>query len=645
MRLSVALGIALIWSGAQAQMKIPAVQLAKPPVIDGVVSDGEWDGASHVTGFIDPNTEKPAEDQTEVWLAYDSEAVYVAFKLHDSQPDKIVATSTQPGTLGNEDMAELYVDPFNKKEWDSTNYFRCNSRGVQDEYLAGGRSAKKEWRGSWQCKTSINNSGWVAEMRIPWKIMNLPVKGKRTASVVFRRFQLRSMLSSSVPNLGTQMWFNRSAEWHDIEIPESKVNPLSYQAYLSPSASRGRFDAASGLDVRYRLTPQLTALASFNPDFENVEQSVSSIEFSRAERYLDDSRPFFNEGNSFIDVYDSYGSAFYSRRIADFDFGAKAYGNIGSKHELGAFATQTGDSETNAMFRYAYKFTPTSSATFYGTSHDAEGLQNRLYGTRLLYGKGSWMGLLTSALSDDDGLTNSAGSARVSYSSTKWSGGAVYSWVEPGFNPAIGYCSFDNERGAAASVEYTEMYSKGYLRMFDSWLSAQSFEHYDGSNQTRSFSPSVSFQTKNNIYLQLSATLEDFEAEAERTATCKMSFFDTKYTDQLTLGATAGTRAGRNTSYYSARIRRRIAPNVDVGLTYARQEYLGITEQTVFTVGWIIDPKRTLTARTVYRQGKTNAFLAFKSAGFTGMDWYLIVGDPNAQEWKDRIVVKLVWAW
>lgn len=645
MRLWVALGMALVWSGTQAQMKIPAVKLAKPPVIDGVLSEGEWDGATHLTGFIDPNNGKPVADQTEVWLAYDSEAIFVAFRMADSEPGRIKATSTQPGSLGAEDTAELWIDPFNKKEWGNTSSFQCNCKGVQGEYLAGGRSAKKEWRGAWQSKAKVSEQGWTAEMRIPWNLMFLPSKGKHDVLVMFRRYQLHSNIQSILPDVGQQWRFDRAGTWTDVDIPASKTKPASFQAYLSPQLINGRFDATAGLDIRYRLSPQFTALASFNPDFANTEQSVASIEFSRAERYLDDSRPFFNEGNSFIDVTDSYGSAFYSRRIADFDFGAKAFGNVGSRHEIGAFATQSGDSETNGMFRYAYKFTPRSSVTLYGTSHQSDAYENQLVGTRLVYGKGDWSGTASTALNDDDGISKSAGSAVVNYAKNKWTGTAAYSWVEPGFNPAIGYASYENVRGANVYAEYTDIRNAGYIKMYDHWITAKSMEHYDGSNQSQQVQPVISFQTKNNAYLRLACSYEQFDNDYEHTGSCSMSFFNTPYTKQLTLGTTLGTRAGHDTTYTSINVRDRIWNCVDLSLLYARQEYLGITEQTVFTIGWIIDPKRTLTGRTVYSQGKTNAYLTFKSAGFTGMDWYLIVGDPNALEWKDRIVAKFVWAW
>jgi len=45
----------------------------------------------------------------------------------------------------------------------------------------------------------------------------------------------------------------------------------------------------------------------------------------------------------------------------------------------------------------------------------------------------------------------------------------------------------------------------------------------------------------------------------------------------------------------------------------------------------------------VWQDGHTNAYLAYRNAGFAGTEWYVIVGDPNAMEWRSRLAAKIVW--
>ena len=168
--------------------RMQGVRTVRPPTIDGVLSDGEWDGLAHAVGFVDPYTGKAPPDDTEIWLAYDDQAIFVAFRAHDSQPDKIVAREIQPGSVSGvggrgggfgggstvrEDVLQFEIGPFNTRQG-GMNDFRVNPLGTTSENIAGGRSSKREFRGEWQAVATITEDGWVAEMRIPWAIMNLP---------------------------------------------------------------------------------------------------------------------------------------------------------------------------------------------------------------------------------------------------------------------------------------------------------------------------------------------------------------------------------------------------------------------------------------------------------------------------------------
>lgn len=67
-------------------------RLEKAPVIDGVLSPGEWEGAALETG--DWKTFWPAFGQvmpqrTVPYAAYDDNALYFALRCFDTEPDKI----------------------------------------------------------------------------------------------------------------------------------------------------------------------------------------------------------------------------------------------------------------------------------------------------------------------------------------------------------------------------------------------------------------------------------------------------------------------------------------------------------------------------------------------------------------------------
>jgi len=63
---------------APPEFAIPYIQ--KAPTIDGVINPGEWDGATSLTGLKVFATQQLAKDATVLWVAYDDENLYVAYK-------------------------------------------------------------------------------------------------------------------------------------------------------------------------------------------------------------------------------------------------------------------------------------------------------------------------------------------------------------------------------------------------------------------------------------------------------------------------------------------------------------------------------------------------------------------------------------
>ena len=60
------------------------------------------------------------------------------------------------------------------------------------------------------------------------------------------------------------------------------------------------FDA--GLDLKYGVTPNLTADLTFNTDFAQVEADQEQVNLTRFSLFFPEQRPFFLEGASIFDV-------------------------------------------------------------------------------------------------------------------------------------------------------------------------------------------------------------------------------------------------------------------------------------------------------------------------------------------------------
>jgi len=313
---------------------IQAVRTTNPPQIDGRLDDPCWQDAPKATDFLDQFFDTVVEDQTIAYILFDNEYIYVAFLCYDSHPDKILARETKrDSSMGNDDYVAFCIDPFHAHHFEHRSFFVVNAIGAQTSRIAGGRASKTEWKGDWKAAVSRTDHGWSAEMAIPFAIINYPSTDKPvTVGANFDRNQNRTSIHSLWSNIGSPEQTEKDGHLVGIEFPKKKRS-LSVMTYTFAGIESGEGKTLrAGLDAKYAITPEITAVTSINPDFSNVEQDVESIDFSYRERYYADRRPFFQEGS---DMMGGGSWSFYSRRIPQFDLGMKVYGKIG-RFSIGA---------------------------------------------------------------------------------------------------------------------------------------------------------------------------------------------------------------------------------------------------------------------------------------------------------------------
>lgn len=101
---------------ADGRVTMRAMRLTAPLVIDGRLDDEIYRVVAAVGGFIQQNPEegKLATEQTDVWIFFDAERIYVAARCWDSQPGRIVANEMRRdnATVNNNDSLTFLLDTF-----------------------------------------------------------------------------------------------------------------------------------------------------------------------------------------------------------------------------------------------------------------------------------------------------------------------------------------------------------------------------------------------------------------------------------------------------------------------------------------------------------------------------------------------------
>ncbi len=294
-----------------------AVRLAAPISVDGVLDESSWSDATPITEFIQtlPLEGQPASERTEVRIAYDDDAIYVAATLDDRSPLTTRLARRDAG-LGDSDSFTVLIDSYHDHE---TAYrFWTNPSGVTGDAIMTGNSAgggDSSWDPVWDVATDQTASGWTVEMRIPFSQLRFARAEQQVWGIQVERNINRNQENATFPftPLLERAGVSRFAHLEGIEgiQPGQRLELLPYAVargeYLqlespsgvpfeNPYRSGSDHFGSVGLDLKYRITSNVTLDATVNPDFGQVEVDPSVINLTAFETRYSERRPFFVEG-------------------------------------------------------------------------------------------------------------------------------------------------------------------------------------------------------------------------------------------------------------------------------------------------------------------------------------------------------------
>ena len=324
----------------------------KPPAIDGVLDDEIWITAPSVTGFktFIPDFSKDMKEKTVVYMAYDRENLYFAYKCYDSEPDKIKASITNRDNIRSEDWICINLDSFNDQQ--SLYAFYVNPFGIQaDSRFAGGtEDAGIDF--VWYSAGKIDDDGYTIEVQIPLKSIRYSDSNPVEMAVFFERKISRYSEQGSYPALDPAMGYAFLTQlkpmfYYDVEhYTLLEVLPaVTYgerHVHQNGEMTTDNVTRDFSLTMKYGLTSDLIFDGTYNPDFSQVEADAGQVDVNlRSSLFYAEKRPFFLEGreNFWIAAtqsseLDPVGYILHTRTIANPLVGAKLSGKIGDDNTL-----------------------------------------------------------------------------------------------------------------------------------------------------------------------------------------------------------------------------------------------------------------------------------------------------------------------
>ena len=457
-----------------------AARFLTAPVIDGeVISDSAW-GRPFATQFWQqrPQEGAPATQETEVFVGFTDDALYVAVIAYDTDPEGIIVSGQRrDDPLEDTDMFAFVIDSF--RDGQNGFLFGTNPSGIETDGQitrdggAGGpgiSSFNMNWDTNWQVKTQTGDFGWSAEFEIPFKSLRYPADGVQSWGMNFRRSIRRNnetVFWAPIQRQHSLMRVTDAGVVSGFEPPRQrnlKVTPYALGKQNGGNMIESQSDQEFGVDVKYGVTPSLTLDLTYNTDFAQVEVDEFQANLDRFSLFLPEQRPFFleNAGQFSVGVAREV-ELFFSRRIGigpdgsqiPIKGGARLSGKIGSSTNVGFLHMQAEEvagvvAQTDfTVARVSQEFANRSSLGVIFVNREADELDqpgrsdyNRTYAVDGRWGigaDGQITGFVaktdTPELKGDDTAFQLAGN----YSSEAWSYSGGVTQVGKNFNPEVGF--------------------------------------------------------------------------------------------------------------------------------------------------------------------------------------------------------------
>ncbi|MGE0446793.1 MAG: DUF5916 domain-containing protein [Vicinamibacterales bacterium] len=553
--------LACIASAAAAQTPPrteSAVRIDTPPRLDGVLDEAIYETTPSMGGFIqiEPRPGEAASEQTEMWVLFDGEFLYLAARMWDSEPDRIVATELRRDNTaifqGN-DFVGFTFDTFHDRR-NSVTFITTPAGARMEGQVSNERQWNGDWNPVWDVKTAMFDGGWTMEAAIPFKSLRYrPGTGQPWGFNGMRVKRSKgevSFLTQLPPGRGQQAFqqVSLAATLTGIEPPPSS-RPFDFKPYVTSSLqsdalARPRLsndpDADIGFDAKYSLTQGLTADLTVNTDFAQVEADEQQVNLTRFSLFFPEKRDFFLENlgtfvfggvpvsgnNAGIDAP----ALFYSRRvglssgsIVPLRAGGRVTGRAG-KYSIGLIDIQTGEGDQPgtpasnfSVVRLKRDILARSAVGIIATGRSASQTGS---GGNLAYGVDATFGFFQNltintfwAKTQTDGMRGDDQSyrAQLDYTADRYTVQLERLAIGDNFNPEVGFVRRDDVRRSHALFKFSPRLARStVIRKLNYQGSINYVENGRGRLESREQAAqfAINFLNNDSVFVEVARNFE-----------------------------------------------------------------------------------------------------------------------------------------
>ncbi len=491
--------------------EIIAVPISTFLRIDGTMNEPEWKMAKPSPRFIqvEPHQGQPSNFQTDIKVLYNNRYLYVGIFAHDPLGRKAIRATDFMRDFDylRHDLVALSIDGFNDKR--NAMSFATNAYGVQRDLLAfDDLYYDIDWDGLWRVRTVRTDSGWSAEIAIPWQTLRYP---KTADSIqnwgfnVYRNRRLTNEISafSPFPRVFSSLRMDYAGVLKNLQPPPPQTNIriqpyflTSYDHYkgYGPGIKTEATNYKVGGEVKWVVNPNAVLDLTTNTDFAQADADLQVNNITQFSVFFPEKRQFFLENASLFGVgiqQESDGSGgsmryqpFFSRTIGLDSSGNPIPIDVGgrfvyrsSKLNYGIIAMrQRGDSTNPATNFFVGRISENfgnqnriGALVSIKNTPNGSNIESTIDGFFRLGESHSLNTMVTHSVNTNTGKQGVAGVAQYYYSTNHYKIWWTQSVVTKDFDPEMGFVSRTDVIGTTPGMNW---YYRGSLLPFKKILRA-----------------------------------------------------------------------------------------------------------------------------------------------------------------------------
>lgn len=322
----------------------------------------------------------------------------------------------------------------------------------------------------------------------------------------------------------------------------------------------------------------------------------------------------------------------------------KFYGKVTPNTTVGMLGTFDVGNQANLITNIRREINATSNATFMWAQRLEPGADNStlVFAPNIRRGKWGITGKIAQTLGP--GAGGLGWTTSLDLQDKNLFATMRYRHVAANFLDSLGFIPFTDYHGWSSFISWSAPWRKGALRGFEVSLYPEWDSHLDGRPFRRRANLGISLETRSDYQFGLNIEGGKFNQDNDLTYSFNVGGNTSNRFRRWNLSLTTGKLADRPYTAFGPSLNWRLFGQFDISLSTFIQNYDTASQQYILTFNNQISPFKSWGGRLVLENSHFNIYLSYRNAGRGGTDTYFIIGDPNADSFAQRVMIKWVFA-